>query len=59
MADDTASKVPPDPTTAVHVPAAAPAVGPPSSLELWARALVMHRCFGEDDAEPNILRGLD
>ncbi|MCW3843400.1 hypothetical protein ONA70_25165 [Micromonospora yasonensis] len=59
MTENPASKVPPDPTTAAPTPAAARSVEPPSSLELWARALVMHRCFGEDDVEPNILRGLD
>ncbi|MFG2052669.1 hypothetical protein ACGFI9_01440 [Micromonospora sp. NPDC048930] len=59
MTDDTASQVPPDPTMAVRAPAGARSAEPPSSLELWARALVMHRCFGEDDVEPNILRGLD
>ncbi len=59
MTDDSVSKVPPDPTMAAQVPAAARPVGPPSSLDLWARALVLHRCFGEDDVEQNILRGLD
>lgn len=59
MTDETASNVPPDPTMGTHVPAAVRSAEPPSSLELWARALVMHRCFGEDDVEPNILRGLD
>jgi hypothetical protein len=59
MTDETASNVPPDPTMGAPVSAVAASVEPPSSLELWARALVMHRCFGEDDVEPNILRGLD
>ncbi len=59
MTDDTVAKVPPDPTMAGRTPAAARPVGPPSSLDLWAQALVMHRCFGEDDVEPNIFRSLD
>jgi hypothetical protein len=56
---DPASHVPPDPTMTIHAPTVVRSAEPPSSLELWARALVMHRCFGEDDVEPNILRGLD
>ncbi|MFE9690338.1 hypothetical protein [Micromonospora sp. NPDC005806] len=59
MADDTASQVPPEPAMAVREPAVTRPVGPPSSLELWARAQVLHRCFGDDDGEPHILRGLD
>ncbi|SBT42059.1 hypothetical protein [Micromonospora auratinigra] len=59
MIDDIASQVPPDRAMVVRAPAVVRSVEPPSSLDLWARALLMHRCFGEDDAEPNILRGLD
>ncbi|MEV0431205.1 hypothetical protein ACIBPB_14575 [Micromonospora sp. NPDC049836] len=44
---------------AVREPAAASPAGPPSSLDLWARAQVLHRCFGDDDGEPHIMRGLD
>ncbi|MGR6320321.1 hypothetical protein Q2K19_24260 [Micromonospora soli] len=59
MVDDTAAQVPPEPAMAVREPAVARPVEPPSSLELWARAQVLHRCFGDDDGEPHILRGLD
>ncbi|MEU9741394.1 hypothetical protein AB0E12_19660 [Micromonospora chersina] len=59
MTDDIASKVPPDPAPVLSTPAGAPPVGPPSSLDLWARAQTLHRCFGDDDGEPHIMRGLD
>lgn len=59
MADDTPAQLPSEPPMAVREPIAAPPVGPPSSLDLWARAQVLHRCFGEDDGEPHIMRGLD
>ncbi len=59
MVDDTPATVPPDPTTVVEAPADSAAVEPPSSLDLWGRAQLLHRCFGEDDDEPHILRGLD
>jgi hypothetical protein len=59
MTDDIASKVPPpDPAPASPELAGPPPVGPPSSLELWARAQVLHRCFGDDDGVPHFLRGL-
>ncbi|GAA3779586.1 hypothetical protein [Micromonospora maritima] len=59
MTDEVMSKVPPDPAPALTTPAGPPPVGPPSSLDLWARAQVLHRCFGDDDGEPHIMRGLD
>ncbi|MEU8265085.1 hypothetical protein AB0C02_31305 [Micromonospora sp. NPDC048999] len=58
MAEDTPVKVRPATPTIVGVPADSPEE-PPSSLDLWARAQVLHRCFGEDDGEPHIMRGLD
>ncbi|MFI2713746.1 hypothetical protein ACH495_26845 [Micromonospora sp. NPDC018662] len=59
MTDEVTSKVPSEsgPVLAAS-PRSAP-VGPPSSLDLWARAQVLHRCFGDDDGEPHIMRGLD
>lgn len=59
MADDTPVKVRPGTTTIVGVPADSSPVEPPSSLDLWAQAQALHRCFGDDDGEPHILRGLD
>jgi hypothetical protein len=60
MIDDIASKVPPDPALAPPPELAATSpVGPPSSLDLWARAQMLHRCFGDDDGEQHIMRGLD
>ncbi|MET7833412.1 hypothetical protein GA0070622_4027 [Micromonospora sediminicola] len=59
MTDEVTSKVPPDPAPVLSAPAGPPPVGPPSSLDLWARAQVLHRCFGDDDGEPHIMRGLD
>lgn len=59
MPDDMASPIPPDPAMALWVPAVVRSVEPPSSLDLWARAQLLHRCFGEDDGEPHIMRGLD
>ncbi|MBQ1041370.1 MULTISPECIES: hypothetical protein [unclassified Micromonospora] len=57
MTDEVTSQVPPDPAPVLSAPAGP--VGPPSSLDLWARAQVLHRCFGDDDGEPHIMRGLD
>ncbi|MFG1678287.1 hypothetical protein [Micromonospora sp. NPDC049282] len=59
MADQVTLKVPPDPAPVLVAPARPAQVGPPSSLDLWARAQVLHRCFGDDDGEPHIMRGLD
>ncbi|GAB3075827.1 hypothetical protein [Micromonospora schwarzwaldensis] len=59
MADEVTSKVPPDPGPVLAAPVGSATVGPPSSLDLWARAQVLHRCFGDDDGEPHIMRGLD
>ncbi|RIV40273.1 hypothetical protein [Micromonospora radicis] len=59
MTNDPVVDVLPDPTRAAAKPAAPPPVGPASCLDLWARAQQMNRCFGEDDGEPHIMRGLD
>ncbi|MET7470919.1 hypothetical protein ACFYON_23235 [Micromonospora sp. NPDC005686] len=59
MTDEVTSQVPPEPAPVLSTPAGAGRVGPPSSLDLWARAQVLHRCFGDDDGEPHIMRGLD
>ncbi|GAA2705460.1 hypothetical protein ACFY2R_19295 [Micromonospora olivasterospora] len=59
MADDAPVRVPRATTTIVGVPADPAPVEPPSSLDLWARGQELHRCFGDDDGEPHILRGLD
>ncbi len=60
MTDEVTSQVPPEPAPVLTTtPAGAGPVGPPSSLDLWARAQVLHRCFGDDDGEPHIMRGLD
>ncbi|MFU8852376.1 hypothetical protein ACNAW0_15510 [Micromonospora sp. SL1-18] len=59
MADETPVKARPGTTTIVGVPAESRPEEPPSSLDLWAQAQVLHRCFGEDDEETHILRGLD
>ncbi|QLQ35601.1 hypothetical protein [Micromonospora robiginosa] len=59
MADQVTTKVPPEQAHVLTVPPRPAAVGPPSSLDLWARAQVLHRCFGDDDGEPHIMRGLD
>ncbi|MEO3780257.1 hypothetical protein ABGB16_26255 [Micromonospora sp. B11E3] len=59
MADNVPVRVAPATATIVGVPADSAVAEPPSSLELWVRAQELHRCFGEDDGEPHILRGLD
>ena len=59
MTDEVTAQVPPDPAPVLSAPAGTGPVGPPSSLDLWARAQVLHRCFGDDDGEPHIMRGLD
>ncbi|SCG42677.1 hypothetical protein [Micromonospora humi] len=59
MADQVTTKVPPERTPVLTAPPRPASVGPPSSLDLWARAQVLHRCFGDDDGEPHIMRGLD
>ncbi|MEV0002757.1 hypothetical protein AB0H28_10765 [Micromonospora sp. NPDC050980] len=59
MADEVTSKVAPDRAPVLTAPLRPSEVGPPSSLDLWARAQVLHRCFGDDDGEPHIMRGLD
>ncbi|PTA47373.1 hypothetical protein [Micromonospora sp. RP3T] len=59
MADEVTSKVPPDQGPVLAAPVRSTPAGPPSSLDLWARAQTLHRCFGDDDGEPHIMRGLD
>ena len=40
-------------------PASAPVADPPSNLEAWARASLRHMWPGDDDDDPQFLRGIE